>query len=348
MLTLKGRELIADLPPWFRDDPHVIAVQHCYGREIEYAEAKAEALRKEMLPNMTDQLVSAWEALTGIVVTTPDMTIEQRREAIMARIRQIYSEGSGDDWVQAVDTLLAGQWTYEEHLPYTNLLANPGVDVNLTGWTGITGTTLTYAAGTVADPAERGGGAANLVRTAAAGTGDLGMQQATTPPSPVGKVYSVAAYERPMTVVRPYHFVVQYRDAGGVSLAEHSSAADSGAIVGQYRRFTYTLPAAAPANTAQVFVQPRIVGVPEGEHHRLDTLMLVEGELPPGGTFVDNPNQGPPAYTIRITVPFPPTSTRYQQLVELVKAVSPAHLDVQILFLSGFVLDASALDLEAL
>jgi hypothetical protein len=105
--------------------------------------------------------------------------------------------------------------------------------------------------------------------------------------------------------------------------------------------------AIAPANTTKVRLRGLVSNSVLNEVHFVDTATLVLGEPPPGLVFVDNPATGPPAYTIRLAVPFPPTSTRYQQLAELVKVLSPAHLEVEIVYQAGFVLDASALDLQA-
>jgi hypothetical protein len=297
-------------------------VAACYGREIERAEAKAEALRREMLPNMTDQLVSAWEVLTGIVVTTPDMTIEQRREAIMARIRQIYSAGSGDDWVQAVDTLLAGQWTYEEHLPYANLLTNPAVNADVTSWAGAASTTLGHSTAR----AHSGGGSATVARAAASGTGVAGMRQTRSGLNPAGKSYAAAArFQSQGPTARNGEVRLEFYNGSGGLVGSAMSGQVTAPVGGWSVASTASFIAPVGANpdeaATDVVVEARIASTPVGETHNIDSLMLVEGELPPAITFVDNPKQDPPAYTIRVAVPFPPTSTRYQQLVELVKGL---------------------------
>lgn len=56
----------------------------------------------------------------------------------------------------------------------------------------------------------------------------------------------------------------------------------------------------------------------------------------------------PPENTVRIELPYPPTSLLYQQLERLIRAMSPSHLDLIVTFSGGFVLDQSQLDQEEL
>lgn len=52
----------------------------------------------------------------------------------------------------------------------------------------------------------------------------------------------------------------------------------------------------------------------------------------------------PPGDTLRVTVPFPPTSGRYAMVARMLEEVTPAHVDVVIVYSGGFVLDESQLD----
>jgi hypothetical protein len=56
----------------------------------------------------------------------------------------------------------------------------------------------------------------------------------------------------------------------------------------------------------------------------------------------------PPEYTVRVTLPFAPSSGRYAQTERLLRDIIPAHLDLVLTFAGGFVLDESQLDQEAL
>lgn len=61
----------------------------------------------------------------------------------------------------------------------------------------------------------------------------------------------------------------------------------------------------------------------------------------------DNP-LGPPADTLLVRLPFPPASDRYAQAERLLRAITPAHLDLVLSYVGGFVLDQSQLDQEGL
>lgn len=56
----------------------------------------------------------------------------------------------------------------------------------------------------------------------------------------------------------------------------------------------------------------------------------------------------PPANTVRVVLPFPPGSDLYTQTERLLRDITPAHLDLQLQFSSGFLLDESQLDQEGL
>jgi hypothetical protein len=59
----------------------------------------------------------------------------------------------------------------------------------------------------------------------------------------------------------------------------------------------------------------------------------------------DDPDS-PPPYTIRVELPFPPTSDRYAQTEALLRDITPAAWDLIVTWPGGFVLDESRLDQE--
>lgn len=61
----------------------------------------------------------------------------------------------------------------------------------------------------------------------------------------------------------------------------------------------------------------------------------------------DDPTS-PPAYTLRIHLPFPPSSGRYAQAENLIRDITPAHLDIVLSYTGGFLLDQSQMDQETL
>jgi hypothetical protein len=56
----------------------------------------------------------------------------------------------------------------------------------------------------------------------------------------------------------------------------------------------------------------------------------------------------PPAYTVRVILPYPPTSDRYGDVRRLLREITPAHLDLEVIYEGGFLVDYSQLDLEIL
>lgn len=56
----------------------------------------------------------------------------------------------------------------------------------------------------------------------------------------------------------------------------------------------------------------------------------------------------PPVGTIRITLPFPPSGSRYLEALAQIREVTHAHLEIQFTSAAGFLLDESHLDLETL
>lgn len=60
-----------------------------------------------------------------------------------------------------------------------------------------------------------------------------------------------------------------------------------------------------------------------------------------------NPDS-PDPYTIRVTLPFPPTADTYQRIRRLAAKRTPTHIRLEFAFSGGFVLDQSQLDLEPL
>lgn len=89
----------------------------------------------------------------------------------------------------------------------------------------------------------------------------------------------------------------------------------------------------------------RLSSTPSG----LDWVANVTGLIGPGWTYKEHdPADGtsPPNNTIRITLPFPPSNTIYAQTETLIRAITPAHLDLQLFSASGMQWDRSQWDQE--
>lgn len=89
----------------------------------------------------------------------------------------------------------------------------------------------------------------------------------------------------------------------------------------------------------------RMLSSPQGRDWVSNVTALV-GE---GWSYEEHdPDDGgsPPDDTVRIRLPFPPGSSSYARAEALIEDITPAHLDLEVVFVGGFVLDASQLDQE--
>lgn len=71
----------------------------------------------------------------------------------------------------------------------------------------------------------------------------------------------------------------------------------------------------------------------------------------PGWTYLEHIEgdlTGPPAYTLRIALPFPPSGSAYIEALREIREFTPAHLEILFDSGAGFILDESRLDLEGL
>lgn len=92
----------------------------------------------------------------------------------------------------------------------------------------------------------------------------------------------------------------------------------------------------------------RLRGVPYGITWGEKVGLLVGPTFTP---FEHDPNDltSPPAYVVRVTIPFAPGSERYIQLLASLREFTPAHEDIQLVYdADGFILDLSLMDLEEL
>lgn len=111
-------------------------------------------------------------------------------------------------------------------------------------------------------------------------------------------------------------------------------------------------------------VDPEAVDIDE-RRTRLTTMLRRVRGTPEGGEWVANVTDligpgwsyrehdpdavgGPPEYTLEIAVPFPPEGNLYNVLEELLRDITPAHLDVSVSFLGGLILDIGGLDVDKL
>lgn len=87
----------------------------------------------------------------------------------------------------------------------------------------------------------------------------------------------------------------------------------------------------------------RLSATPSG----LDWVANVTRLIGPGWTYKEHivgDATTPPANTIRITLPFPPTASLYAQVESLIRAITPAHLDIELFSATGMQWDLSQWD----
>lgn len=91
----------------------------------------------------------------------------------------------------------------------------------------------------------------------------------------------------------------------------------------------------------------RMRGTPAGRDWESNVTALVGS----GWTYEEHvPGDvgSPPENTVRVELPFAPSSGSYARAERLIRQITPAHLDLIVQFIGGFVLDESQLDQEGL
>lgn len=105
----------------------------------------------------------------------------------------------------------------------------------------------------------------------------------------------------------------------------------------------------ATRRTTVKALMKHLAGTPEGR----EWVATVTALIGPSWSYEEyDPSipwpAGPPAGTLRVTLPFPPASDRYRQIERLLRTITPAHIDIIVQYEAGFVLDESRLDEEGL
>lgn len=115
------------------------AVFRAYGNELQRIDDALALIRFASFPMQTSdvllatgavvRLASMWETLLGIPVSPAGVTIEERRNKILAHVRKRKS-GKGSDWVATLTEALGSTpWSYQEgpgdyqvtiHIPYAS------------------------------------------------------------------------------------------------------------------------------------------------------------------------------------------------------------------------------------
>lgn len=114
-MTPLGRRILNELPGWTQFEPLYRGIAHVWAKESERMLAKAEEVRDSAIPGRRGTLVlSVWEAMVKLPVEAPGLTVEQRWEAVIGRLRRMIEDPSGVAWVQRVSEQIGLGWTYLE------------------------------------------------------------------------------------------------------------------------------------------------------------------------------------------------------------------------------------------
>jgi hypothetical protein len=108
-------EVLEDLPAYYARDPYSLVVLDVLCRELARVEAALEAVREGFAPQLaTDEsgTLPMWEFQVGASVSPPGATLEERRAAVLARLRKRQSPHESD-WIEAMNVVVGSTaWTY--------------------------------------------------------------------------------------------------------------------------------------------------------------------------------------------------------------------------------------------
>lgn len=119
VLTERGQRMLSALPAYYWNDPSVLTLIDAIAREYDRIEAFLEALRTAMTATTVtddDGLMSLWEAMLGLPVAPAGVIEDDRRSKILATLRS-RKNGSGQSWVESVNTAIGTGWTHDENTP---------------------------------------------------------------------------------------------------------------------------------------------------------------------------------------------------------------------------------------
>jgi hypothetical protein len=120
VLSVKGEELLEDLPPYLEEDTVVQGIVDSGARELERIETFLEVLRTKTFPQNADdeyRLLALWEEALGLPIEPEGVAVVDRQRKVMATIRRRYA-GRGAAWVEMLtEALGSAAWNYAENVP---------------------------------------------------------------------------------------------------------------------------------------------------------------------------------------------------------------------------------------
>lgn len=114
-LSERGRRLLEDLPPELADAPQIQTVVDVLARELERLEGAATEATQKMFPPAADDeygTLKMWEALLGLPVALPGLTLAQRQALVRATVKQRRA-ASGAQWAEMLTTAIgSSSWSH--------------------------------------------------------------------------------------------------------------------------------------------------------------------------------------------------------------------------------------------
>lgn len=334
VLAPATERLLEGLPPFLQEAAEIRTALDVIAREAGRVEAARDELRDNFFPQSGEAYLHLWEVLLRIAVNPSDKSVGQRRNSILAFLRGISSAGSGLDWEAALGAVIGTGWSYEEHVPPslrpTNLVERPSFELgNTTGYSfsASDGANPAATLTVTTDWARAGTRSARYQVTRTDGSGTVVRTLTGTSGIPVkgGATYAARVSARLRAaitgggVVRP---IIYWFNSSGTQVQANGPTTPQPAVGEIFDGSVVVAahPDAAFASVGMIFDSDVGYSVDAD----VDAYMLTEVE---GGTTVapayfDGDTAGyewsgtphastsrtdsPPAYAVRITVPFTP------------------------------------------
>lgn len=126
-LTPLGRRMLARYPPFVRDVPEFIAINHACARLLEEVAGLVEQVRRQSSPRLADIMLREWEAVFGAPIEPAGTSVEQRQLAAVAYARRLRGVPYGLTWLDKIALLVGPGFTPSEHDPHNP--ATPAANV---------------------------------------------------------------------------------------------------------------------------------------------------------------------------------------------------------------------------
>lgn len=109
-------------PPFLRTDYRRMALCNCAADEFNLLDLAVSKLERNCIPNTAEEHLNFYEAMLGVSVDNPNMTLVERKNTVLAFLKRVAMSGSTADWVEVAGLILATTWSYSVGDPDHNVL----------------------------------------------------------------------------------------------------------------------------------------------------------------------------------------------------------------------------------